>query len=218
MSTRRVTVAQGERHAPDRRSPRSTPTRPSPELADPPPAVPGPDELPAAAALGARRCPRTLRPHAQTWVERPPPLDLRIGEAPNFLGGLPADGARSHWMRLPRDVGDDPLLHAALLAYASDYLLLDMAFRSHPERDRYPSVHRLQPRPRAVVPPPGALRPVAPPHAGDAGHLGPPRACPGHDPRRRRASRGQRHAGGAGPPRTLSTPRRSSSASTVTRR
>ena len=29
-----------------------------------------------------------------------------------------------------------PLLHAALLAYASDYLLLDMAFRSHPERDR----------------------------------------------------------------------------------
>ena len=37
-------------------------------------------------------------------------------------------------MRLPRDVGDDPLLHTALLAYASDYLLLDMAFRSRPER------------------------------------------------------------------------------------
>jgi acyl-CoA thioesterase-2 len=36
-------------------------------------------------------------------------------------------------MRLPRDVGDDSLLHAALLAYASDYLLLDMAFRSHPQ-------------------------------------------------------------------------------------
>ena len=34
---------------------------------------------------------------------------------------------------MPRDVGDDPLLHAALLAYASDYLLLDMAFRSYPE-------------------------------------------------------------------------------------
>ena len=37
-------------------------------------------------------------------------------------------------MRLPRSVGDDPVLHAAMLAYASDYLLLDMAFRSHPER------------------------------------------------------------------------------------
>jgi acyl-CoA thioesterase-2 len=37
-------------------------------------------------------------------------------------------------MRLPRDVGDDPLLHTVLLAYASDYFLLDMAFRSYPER------------------------------------------------------------------------------------
>ena len=37
-------------------------------------------------------------------------------------------------MRLPRDVGDDPLLHTALLAYASDYLLLDMAFRSYPKQ------------------------------------------------------------------------------------
>ena len=36
-------------------------------------------------------------------------------------------------MRLPRDVGDDPRLHTALLAYASDYLLLDMAFRAYPE-------------------------------------------------------------------------------------
>lgn len=35
-------------------------------------------------------------------------------------------------MRLPRAVGDDPLLHSVLLAYSSDYLLLDMALRSHP--------------------------------------------------------------------------------------
>ena len=44
-----------------------------------------------------------------------------------------ATGPRAHWMRLPRDVGGDPRLHSVLLAYASDYLLLDMAFRSHPE-------------------------------------------------------------------------------------
>lgn len=36
-------------------------------------------------------------------------------------------------MRLPRPVGEDPTLHAALLTYASDYFLLDMAFRSGPE-------------------------------------------------------------------------------------
>ena len=80
-----------------------------------------------------RDLPPELAGHAASWVEHPPPLDLRIGEAPNFLGGPSAEGTRSHWMRLPRDVGDDPRLHTALLAYASDYLLLDMAFRSYPE-------------------------------------------------------------------------------------
>jgi acyl-CoA thioesterase II len=132
MSTRRVTVAQGERplltviasfHA--------NPT--SPELAAPPPHVPRPDQL-ALLQDWARDAPAEVRQQARSWIERPPPLDLRIGEAPTFLGGTSSDGARSHWMRLPRDVGDDPLLHAALLAYASDYLLLDMAFRSYPER------------------------------------------------------------------------------------
>ena len=127
-----MTVSQGERtlltviasfHA--------NPT--SPELADPPPVVPRPEQLPALQDW-VHEAPPELRPHSHTWVEQPPPLDLRIGEAPTFLGGPPADGIRSHWMRAPRDVGDDPLLHAALLAYASDYLLLDMAFRSYPER------------------------------------------------------------------------------------
>ena len=81
-----------------------------------------------------RDVPPQLRDRAHGWVEQSPPLDLRIGEPPMFLGGTPAEGTRSHWMRLPRHVGADPLLHAALLAYASDYLLLDMAARSHPER------------------------------------------------------------------------------------
>ena len=35
-------------------------------------------------------------------------------------------------MRAPRDVGDDPLLHAALLAYGSDFFLMDMLFRADP--------------------------------------------------------------------------------------
>lgn len=73
--------------------------------------------------------PRTSR----IWVDTPPPIEMRIAEPPVFLGGEQRPGPRTHWMRLPRSVGDDPLLHAALLAYASDFLLLDMAFRSHPE-------------------------------------------------------------------------------------
>jgi acyl-CoA thioesterase-2 len=132
MSTRRVTVTQDERPLLTViASFHENPT--SPELADPPPAVPRPEQLPALQDW-VRDAPPELHPHASTWVEQPPPVELRIGEAPTFLGGPPADGMRSHWMRVPRDVGDNPLLHAALLAYASDYLLLDMAFRSYPDR------------------------------------------------------------------------------------
>jgi acyl-CoA thioesterase-2 len=104
----------------------------SPRLADPAPPVPRPEEVPRVQDW-VRDVPPEWRANASSWVERPPPIELRIGEPPYFLSGRSANGIRSHWMRVPRDVGDDPLLHAALLAYASDFFLLDMAYRSHPE-------------------------------------------------------------------------------------
>jgi acyl-CoA thioesterase-2 len=58
---------------------------------------------------------------------------MRLSESPSFLSGATASSARSHWMRLPRPVGDDHALNAALLAYASDFFLMDMIFRMHPE-------------------------------------------------------------------------------------
>jgi acyl-CoA thioesterase II len=130
MSTRRVTVAQGERplliamasfHA----------NGTGPELADPPPDVPGPDQLPVLQDL-VGQLPPELRQHVVSWIDHPPPIEVRMDEPPTFLGGTRAQGTRSHWMRLPRGVGDDPVLHTALLAYASDYFLLDMAFRAYP--------------------------------------------------------------------------------------
>lgn len=79
-----------------------------------------------------------LRPHqrdrGRSWIERPPAVEIRIDEPPSFLGGATSDAPRSHWMRVPGEVGDDPLLHAALLAHASDYLLLDMVMRARPDR------------------------------------------------------------------------------------
>jgi len=97
-----------------------------------PPDVAPPDTLPRLQDW-IDDLPAELKQWSQNWIDVPPPLDLRIGEAPTFLGGDRAEHDRPHWMRLPRPVGDDPALHAALLAYASDYLLLDMVFRSHPE-------------------------------------------------------------------------------------
>ena len=132
MATRQISVLQGSRtlltviasfHA-----------NPSgPEQADPPPPSPPPGELPLLQDWLRDPTPE-VAPMAQVWVDDPPPLEIRTSEPPNFLGGPNADGTRSHWMRLPRDVGDSPLLHTALLTYASDFFLLDMIFRSYPTR------------------------------------------------------------------------------------
>ncbi|MGZ5364393.1 MAG: acyl-CoA thioesterase, partial [Mycobacterium sp.] len=48
-----------------------------------------------------------------------------------------------HWMRLPREIDDRPAVHSAVLAYASDYLLVDMAFRNHPQPVSYESLAAL---------------------------------------------------------------------------
>ncbi|RDH79805.1 acyl-CoA thioesterase II [Mycolicibacterium moriokaense] len=103
-----------------------------PEYAEPAPSGEHPDDLPRLQDW-VDSAPAALRERALSWITRPPPLELRIAEPTCFFGGARAGGPRSHWMRLPRAVGDDPVLHSVLLAYASDYLLLDVALRSHPE-------------------------------------------------------------------------------------
>jgi acyl-CoA thioesterase II len=90
------------------------------------PDVVPPEETPTLQALVGEA------PSGRQWIERPPALDLRLVELPSFLTGVSADSPRSHWMRLPRDVGAGHGLNAALLAYASDYFLMDMLFRLHP--------------------------------------------------------------------------------------
>lgn len=132
MSTRRVDITQGERsvlvviasfHA------NST----DPEYADPMPAAPPPEEVPTLQHW-VHNLPPELHPLRHGWLDHPPPLEMRIGEPPSFMGDPVGTGPRAHWMRLPGPIGNDPLLHTTLLTYASDYLLLDMAFRAHPQR------------------------------------------------------------------------------------
>jgi acyl-CoA thioesterase-2 len=131
MATRRVTMTQGERTLLiAMASFHDNADRPT--LAPPPPPSQPPELLPLLQDW-AEKAPPDL-PNPRVWIDTPPPLEMRIGEPTYFLGGSSADGPRSHWMRLPRNVGDDPALHSVLLAYASDYLLLDMAYRSHPDR------------------------------------------------------------------------------------
>ncbi len=111
----------------------------NPETAQPD-STAAPDANPESSPLlqhWAQLAPPELAGSASTWIDAPPPLEMRIAEAPTFLGGAQSPGQRAHWMRLPRPVDGGPGTQAALLAYASDYLLLDMAFRAHPQRVSY---------------------------------------------------------------------------------
>jgi acyl-CoA thioesterase II len=129
MSARRVTVSQAGRPLLIAMvSFHDNPTEP--EYAELAPPTSAPDELPRVQDW-VDTAPAELRERAHAWIERPPPLEMRISEPTYFFGGARATGPRSHWMRLPRNI-DDPALHTVLLTYASDYLLLDMALRSHP--------------------------------------------------------------------------------------
>lgn len=131
MSARQVTVAQGGRTlmvatVSFDTSPDSTDTALVP--------LPGPEpETLPLLQHWVQHAPPYLAERGNTWIQRPPPLEVRTAEAPVFLGGAQAPGPREHWMRLPRQIDGDAQLHAVLLAYASDYLLVDTAFRAHPQ-------------------------------------------------------------------------------------
>ena len=138
MATRQVTVAQGNRTLLTALA--SFHTNPAgPELGPPPIDAPPPEEMPLLQHW-VDRVPPGMRPRAQNWIDVPPAVEMRIGEPTNFLGGRQTPGPRSHWMRLPRPIGEAPALHIATLAYASDYLLLDMALRNHPRPADYASI------------------------------------------------------------------------------
>jgi acyl-CoA thioesterase-2 len=132
MTTRRVTVTQDGRTLMTALASFHTNST-GVDLVSPPPAVPRPEDLPSLQDW-ARAAPEYMRERARIWIDRPPPLEVRLGEALTFLGGRRAEGTRSHWLRVPGPVADDHALHAVLFAYASDYFLMDMAMRSHPER------------------------------------------------------------------------------------
>jgi acyl-CoA thioesterase-2 len=127
MATRRVTVLDGDRplliafasfHS----------NGAGPDVSPPALDVPPPEDLPRLQQWAEQNG------HGRGWIDRPPPLEIRMPEPPTFLGGPHTARPRAHWMRLPRPVGDDAVRHVALLAYASDFFLMDMVFRAHPAR------------------------------------------------------------------------------------
>ena len=99
---------------------------PGPDHQVPMPDVPPPEEVPTIQ--------ERLKAHAKKlgdWLERPRPIDMRyIGD--HILGSRePREPTQQVWMRADGELPDDPMLHACVVAYASDMSLLDSALFPH---------------------------------------------------------------------------------------
>ncbi len=77
--------------------------------------------------------------HLRTVLTQDRPLDFRPVEVDPFEAG-PTEPHRHTWVRAVGEVGDDPLHHQAVLAYASDYGLLGAALQPHGVTFRDPDV------------------------------------------------------------------------------
>jgi acyl-CoA thioesterase-2 len=91
----------------------------------PMPQVPGPDGLPSDAEILAA----IDHPTARDLSRRP--VEIKHVEGPLFTRPEDQSAQQHVWFRIPRALPDNPLLHAALLAYASDYSLLEPILRRH---------------------------------------------------------------------------------------
>jgi acyl-CoA thioesterase-2 len=94
------------------------------------PDVPGPEDLPT---LRERLEPYLERFDPQTvdLLTRERPIESRAVGDPHWLEPAPRAPAQDVWIRANGILPDDPLLHACVVAYASDLSLLDTATLPH---------------------------------------------------------------------------------------
>lgn len=94
---------------------------------DPMPQVPGPDGLPSLTDAFAE----VNDPRAEFITRRPIELRYAEGQIMYFDQEPSPVAAQNVWMRAVASLPDDPLIHSAVLAYASDYSLLESVLRRH---------------------------------------------------------------------------------------
>lgn len=93
---------------------------------DPMPDVPPPEELPSMA----ERYAGIDHPRARHLVGRPVDHRYVEGDIAMRVDGAHV-AAQNVWIRAVGDLGDDPYLQASVLAYLSDYTLLESVLRRH---------------------------------------------------------------------------------------
>lgn len=97
---------------------------------EPMPNVPPPEDLMSEVErIEAEADPRAAA--MMTRFQRTRPIEVRPVERRSLLRPTPQPALMHAWMRLGAPAGDDPALHRAILAYASDMMLLGTSVLPH---------------------------------------------------------------------------------------
>ena len=103
---------------------------PGVEHQSPMPVAPAPERLPDEFDQRRRLLPQ-LPPYARTVLQQAQPLDIRMVNPPHLLEPQPKEPQSQCWFRSAAVLPDDPLVHQALLAYASDFNFIRVAMQPH---------------------------------------------------------------------------------------
>ena len=98
------------------------------------PQVPPPEGLPDATAqlrTLLQEMPERLPTRVRRFLETPRPFEFRVVQPIDYLNPKKLPPQRQAWFRAVGRVPDDEMLHRCMLAYVSDFYLLDTATLPH---------------------------------------------------------------------------------------
>jgi len=95
--------------------------------------IPKPEDLPSEKQL--RDAFLDIAPvNVRKYWERERPIEIRPVHPEHYVSKKPLDPQQYVWIRTTGELPDDPTLHGCVLAYASDFTLLDTALFAHGKR------------------------------------------------------------------------------------
>ncbi len=94
------------------------------------PDVPGPDKLPSESELMAALL-NKMPGNIKSYWEHERPIELRPVDLNRYLSRDKKEAVQHVWFRASSPIADDMRLHQCVLAYASDFTLLDTALVAH---------------------------------------------------------------------------------------
>jgi acyl-CoA thioesterase-2 len=94
------------------------------------PEVPPPESLPDEAEMKNSVFPR-MPDEVRAYFERERPIELRPVEYQRYLASEQMEARFHVWIRATGRLPDDPEFHQCVLAYASDFTLLDTSLVAH---------------------------------------------------------------------------------------